>query len=51
MGSRKSTMARMKILETAPAIGDMELGEFIYDSTNDVIVLRLITGLVTFAKD
>jgi len=51
MGSRKSTMARMKVLETAPAIGDMEIGEFIYDSTNDVIVVRLVTGLVTFAKD
>ena len=51
MSGRKSTMARMKVLETAPAIGDMEIGEFIYDSTNDVIVVRLVTGLVTFAKD
>lgn len=51
MGSRKSTMARMKTLETAPAIKDMEIGEFIYDLTNDQIVVRLVSGLVTFTKD
>ena len=51
MGSRKSQMARMKVVETVPDIGDMEIGEFVYDSTNDVISLRLVSGFVTFAKD
>ncbi|MFW9872058.1 MAG: hypothetical protein ACFFG0_03075 [Candidatus Thorarchaeota archaeon] len=41
----------MRVVETVPDIGNMEVGEFLYDSTNDVIVLRLVTGLVTFAKD
>ena len=51
MSARRSQMARMKVVETVPAIGDMEIGDFLYDSTNDKIVLRLITGLVYFSKD
>ena len=51
MSGRKSQMARMKVVETVPDIGDMEIGEFVYDSTNDVISLRLVSGFVTFAKD
>ncbi len=41
----------MRTMETVPDIGDMEVGEFVYDLTNDVIALRLLTGIVTFAKD
>lgn len=51
MGTRNNTKAKMRVVETVPDIGNMEVGEFLYDSTNDVIVLRLVTGLVTFAKD
>jgi len=51
MGSRNTTKLRMRVVETVPDIGDMEIGEFVYDSTNDKISLRLVTGLVTFAKD
>ena len=51
MGNNKATKARMRVVETVPNIGDMEVGEFVYDSTNDVIALRLVTGIVTFAKD
>lgn len=45
------TKTRMRTIATVPEIGDMEIGEFLYDLTNDKIVLRLVTGLVTFAKD
>lgn len=51
MGSRNTQKAKMRVVETVPSIGDMEVGEFVYDSTNDVIALRLVTGIVTFAKD
>lgn len=51
MGSRNTPKAKMRVVETVPDIGDMEVGEFVYDSTNDVIALRLVTGMVTFAKD
>jgi len=51
MGANRIKKARMRIVETVPDIANIEVGEFMYDSTNDVIVLRLLTGLVTFAKD
>ena len=51
MGSNNVTKAKLRVVETVPSIGDMELGEFVYDSTNSVIALRLIDGIVTFAKD
>lgn len=41
----------MRTMETVPDIGDMEVGEFVYDLTNSRIALRLVTGIVTFAKD
>ena len=51
MGNRSIPKAKMRVVETVPNIGDMEVGEYVYDSTNDVIALRLVTGMVTFAKD
>jgi len=51
MGARNNTKAKMRVVETVPDIGDMEVGEYVYDSTNSRIALRLVTGIVTFAKD
>jgi len=51
MGSNNTTKAKMRVVETVPDIGDMEVGEYVYDSTNDKIALRLITGMVYFSKD
>ncbi len=41
----------MRTMLTVPDIGDMEVGEFVYDLTNNRIALRLVSGIVTFAKD
>jgi hypothetical protein len=51
MGTRTNTKAKMRVVETVPDIGNLEVGEFVYDSTNDKIALRLITGMVYFSKD
>ncbi len=51
MGNRSIPKSKMRVVETVPAIGDMEVGEFVYDTTNNRISLRLVTGFVTFAKD
>jgi len=51
MGANRIKKAKMRVFETVPDIGNMEIGEFGYDATNDRIALRLITGMVYFTKD
>lgn len=51
MATRTNQKAKMRILETVPDVGNMEVGEFLYDSTNGKIVLRTITGLKEWTQD
>jgi len=51
MASGRKKPAKVKILATLPDVGDAELGELYYDSTNGKLALRLISGYVYFTKD
>lgn len=51
MGTRTNQKAKLRVVETVPDVGNMEVGEFVYDSTNGKIALRLVTGFVYFTQD
>jgi len=51
MASRRNKTAKIKIVETLPDLGDAEIDELYYDSTNTKLALRTITGWVYFTKD
>jgi len=49
--SRNQSRAKAKIVATLPALGDAEIGEIYYDSTNTRLAVRLVTGWVYFTQD
>lgn len=43
--------AKVKVVPTLPALGNAELGELYYDSTNNRLYVRIITGWKYIATD
>ena len=48
---KNNAKSKTRVVETVPAIGDMAIGEFVYDVTNGKLVLKTIAGFVYFTKD
>ena len=42
--SRNQSRAKAKVVASLPALGDAEIGELYYDTTNARLYIRLVTG-------
>ena len=49
--SRNQSVAKARIVASLPALGDAEIGEIYYDSTNTKLALRTVAGWIYFTKD
>jgi hypothetical protein len=49
--SRNQSVAKVKVVENLPPLGNVEIGEVYYDIANTRLAVRLVTGWVYFSQD